>query len=271
VAQTDWSYGRAYRKKRHRVADNLPEQQSANRQAIHPYPAVGLSNQQIERYARQIIVPGIGGIAQERLLSSRLLLAGSAVDVASVLAYMVGAGVGQIHLLLPSSDKVEQDLLITQMRDLNGDVIVKEAPAIFEPLNLIFAIGRDVETFEMVVKRKVGIEVPLLVVNLETPPRMAIFPSRPPCPLCADASLLEGGSSPSDNGGFVAMVAATQAFKLLSGLAPMPSPMLLEFDGFACTIRDLKQKPLSVPCACSIQGSRGINGRSEPSKQRPAI
>ncbi|MBV8357820.1 MAG: thiamine biosynthesis protein ThiF, partial [Deltaproteobacteria bacterium] len=73
---------------------------------------MGLSNQQIERYARQIIVPGVGGIAQERLIAARLMLAGKAADVASMLAYMVGAGVGEIWLQLSASDMAEQDLLI---------------------------------------------------------------------------------------------------------------------------------------------------------------
>src|SRR5215471_16582728 len=111
---------------------------------------MGLSNQQIERYARQIIVPGVGGIAQERLKSARLMLAGKAADVASVLAYMVGAGVGEIRLRLPASEVAEQDSLIMHATQLNSEVVVKPGAETIAGLNLVFAIGGDIETSELI-------------------------------------------------------------------------------------------------------------------------
>src|SRR5215471_8501950 len=115
---------------------------------------MGLSNQQIERYARQIIVPGVGGIAQERLKSSRLMLAGKAADVAPVLAYLVGAGVGEIRLQLPKSDSQEQDALINRSCQLNPEVLVKPAAGNHEGLNLVLALGGDPETMTMVTSER---------------------------------------------------------------------------------------------------------------------
>jgi hypothetical protein len=219
---------------------------------------MGLSNQQIERYARQIIVPGVGGIAQERLMSARLMLAGKAADVASVLAYMVGAGVGEIRLRLPASDAVEQDSLIMRATQLNPDVVVKPEAEDLAGLNLILAIGGDSETSEPTLSPGLlCAEAPLIFVRLDDPARVAIFPKRPPCPSCADADLLGPSGPRTDNAGFVAMVAATEAFKVLAYSASLPPPRLLQFSGFTCATRELRQRPLGAQCACSMsKGAR---------------
>jgi molybdopterin/thiamine biosynthesis adenylyltransferase len=212
-----------------------------------------LSNQQIERYARQIIVPGVGGIAQERLMAARLMLAGKAADVSSVLAYMAGAGVGEIRLQLRASDAAEQDSLIMRATWLNPDVVVHAGAGSIAGSDLIVAIGGDSETSEPILSSPLlCAEVPLIFVRLEEPAAVGIFPVRPPCPLCADADMIGPSRTRGDNAGFVAMVATTEAFKLLAGSPPPPSPTLLQFNGFACTTRELRQRPLSARCACSV-------------------
>ena len=55
-----------------------------------------LTDAQIDRYSRQIIVPRIGGRGQERILAARMLLVGDARDIEVPLAYLAGAGVGTI-------------------------------------------------------------------------------------------------------------------------------------------------------------------------------
>src|ERR1700691_726075 len=78
-----------------------------------------LTEAQIDRYSRQIIVPHIGGRGQERLLAARMLLVGDARDIEAPLAYLGGAGVGTICLKLSADQAV-----FTEKRDLNPYVSI---------------------------------------------------------------------------------------------------------------------------------------------------
>ena len=217
---------------------------------------MSLSDQQIERYARQIIVPGVGGIAQERLLSSRLMLAGRATDVAPVLAYLVGAGIGELRLALPVTDAPEQDGLISRSNQLNPEVLVKPATTDPAGLNLVLALGADSETTALITSPPmIGSRVPMIFARLDEPPSIAVFPGAPPCLLCADAELLGPPKQRGDHARFVAMVAATETFKLLVNIAPASAPTLVQFSGFACVAQQLRQRPFSATCTCSARGN----------------
>ncbi|MBV8772408.1 MAG: hypothetical protein JO166_08785 [Deltaproteobacteria bacterium] len=221
---------------------------------------MGLSNQQIERYARQIIVPGVGGIAEERLLSSRIMLAGKASDVASVLAYLVGAGVGEIQLHLPKRDPAEQDSLIRRSNQLNPEVLVKPAGRSVTGLNLVFTLGADPETRELITSSWLaGAGIPVIFCRLDAPARIAVFSGTPPCLLCADTDLLAPSKERENNAGFVTMIAATEAFKLLANIGPVPPPTLVQFSGFTCATRQIRQKSLTAACACSAGRSLVTN------------
>ncbi len=63
---------------------------------------MGLSEEQIQRYSRHVLLPGVGGAGQERLLTSSVLVAYSEDEdnAASVaLIYLAAAGVGRIGRL----------------------------------------------------------------------------------------------------------------------------------------------------------------------------
>jgi molybdopterin-synthase adenylyltransferase len=57
-----------------------------------------LSDLQIERYSRQIILPQVGGKGQERLLQARVLVSGNGIWQAQALLYLVAAGIGRIGI-----------------------------------------------------------------------------------------------------------------------------------------------------------------------------
>lgn len=60
-----------------------------------------LDNDRLERFARQIIVPEIGGAGQVALANARVTLVGLGGIGAPVLQYLAGAGIGHLRLIEP--------------------------------------------------------------------------------------------------------------------------------------------------------------------------
>lgn len=100
---------------------------------------MGLTETQIERYSRQIILPNVGGKGQEKLLAARVLLIGAGGLGSPAALYLASAGIGTMGLV--DSDKVE-------LNNLQRQIIhsVKEAgrPKVESARDRINAINEDV-------------------------------------------------------------------------------------------------------------------------------
>ena len=124
VAAANRRHGRADRKER----DRIGARPGAGR-ASNPARCVRLmilTDTQIERYSRQIIVPGVGGRAQERLLASRVAIVAAPADASGAVAYLAGAGVGRI-VVHPVGDGAPYRAMVERIGDLNPDVSVEIA------------------------------------------------------------------------------------------------------------------------------------------------
>lgn len=94
---------------------------------------MALSDQQIERYARHILLPEVGGAGQERLLEASVRVQGEGEAAAEALIYLAAAGVGRIHAPGPLVSRLAE-----RVADLNPDVSLSaEAPP--EPPDLTLA------------------------------------------------------------------------------------------------------------------------------------
>ena len=76
-----------------------------------------LNDDDLERYARQAIMPAIGEDGQERLLAARMLIVGAGGLGAPVLLYLAAAGIG--HLTIIDDDSVSRS-------DLNRQIIYQD-------------------------------------------------------------------------------------------------------------------------------------------------
>lgn len=79
-----------------------------------------LSDQELKRYHRHLILPGFGKEAQERLKSASVLVVGAGGLGAPVLQYLAAAGVGRIGII--DNDVVDVSNLQRQILFANADV-----------------------------------------------------------------------------------------------------------------------------------------------------
>ncbi len=97
---------------------------------------MGLTEQQIERYSRHIILEQVGGAGQEKLLSSKVLIVGAGGLGAPAALYLAAAGVGTIGII--DYDRVDltnlQRQIIHHTADL-GTEKVNSAKAKIQAIN----------------------------------------------------------------------------------------------------------------------------------------
>ncbi len=85
---------------------------------------MAISDQQVERYARHILLPEIGGAGQVKLLNSSVLVVGGGGLGAPVIQYLAAAGVGTIGIV--DDDEVDLSNLQRQIIHTTDRVGVKK-------------------------------------------------------------------------------------------------------------------------------------------------
>lgn len=98
-----------------------------------------MDNQQIERYSRHIILKGVGGKGQERLLAGRVLIIGAGGLGAPVALYLAAAGVGTIGIA--DADDVDISNLQRQVIHFTPDI---GKPKVESAREKMIAINPDV-------------------------------------------------------------------------------------------------------------------------------
>ena len=90
-----------------------------------------LSDADLERYARQVIMPDMGEAGQEALLAARVLIVGAGGLGAPVLLYLASAGIGSITIIdddiVSRSDLNRQ--IIYQTEDISSQKVKQAAAA----------------------------------------------------------------------------------------------------------------------------------------------
>ena len=79
-----------------------------------------LSNKEIERYSRQIILKKIGVIGQKKLLKSSILIVGAGGLGSPIAIYLAAVGIGKIGIV--DKDNVEISNLSRQIIFISSDI-----------------------------------------------------------------------------------------------------------------------------------------------------
>lgn len=94
-----------------------------------------LTTEQIERYSRQIVLKEVGGIGQQKLLKSKIVLVGAGGLGSPIAYYLAAAGIGNIKIV--DFDVVELSNLHRQIIHFNDDLNKNKAQSACEKLELM--------------------------------------------------------------------------------------------------------------------------------------
>ena len=186
-----------------------------------------LTDAQIDRYSRQIIVPRIGGRGQERLLAAQMLIAGDARDIEEPLAYLIGAGVGTINV-----KSCAGQIVITETNPDVSTNVAEETPGDVD-LALVIVGSEAASKIADEIARNRNAQA-LVIARLDAPGRIVAIPRAGGN---ADISMLAAPGKRAEVAEFIAMLATAEAFKLLARYDENPRQTIIEFDGYVTSVR----------------------------------
>jgi hypothetical protein len=177
-----------------------------------------LSDSQIERYSRQIVLPEIGARGQELLLRSTVSIRGRGDADVVCASYLAGAGVGTLALEEPRRGGSIADVLDLERRNPDCRIVHDEVDA----PDMLVAIGSDWRS---------PFPTTGVVWGGGAPQRVATahFPKGEACESCLAAVAREvergGGSSQ-----ILGALLAVETLRILLGLTKSDRPRLLSLD-----------------------------------------
>ena len=246
-----------------------------------------LSDRELARYNRQIMVSGWGNEGQERLNKAKVVVAGAGGLGSAVLIYLAAAGVGHIRII--DSDKVETTNLNRQVLYTDQDVGRRKALAAAERLEflnfdirvepIVAVIGEDnvsdlvadcpiVDAMDNLPTRfllnKVAVrrKLPLFhgAVYAWEGRATTIIPDKTPCLQCLYQGVIPGkppvvGVTPA----VIGCIQATEVIKYLLGMGELLTGRLLMYDGLAMTFNEMKVKKDPDCPECGTGNARGLH------------
>ncbi len=229
-----------------------------------PVPAADLSEAEIERYSRQLVLPEWGAAAQLALSEASVLVIGAGALGSPVALYLAGAGVGQLGIVdddavelsnlhrqllhfTPDLGVAKTESAAAKLRFLNPDVMVEpyqmridagNVAPLLEGQDLVVDCSDSFATRYAVNAACCAARVPLVEAGVlgMSGLVMSIRPGRTACyrcafpvepqdaPRCADVGVLGPAA------GVVGSLQALEAMKLLTGVAPAIADGFLQVD-----------------------------------------
>lgn len=248
-----------------------------------------LSAEELERYQRQIIIPGFGEEGQEKLKRVRVLLVGSGGLGSPAAIYLAAAGVGTLRIV--DSDVVALGNLNRQIlhwtRDIGRNKIdsagekVKEintgirvetvkarltednARELASDYDLIVDAVDNLATRYLLNRTAMERNIPLFhgAVHGFQGQAMTILPGQTPCLMCLYRGASPGGPVPvvGVTPAVIACIQVTEVIKYITGLGQLLTGRLLIYDGLNMKFQDLK---ISRDPNCSHCGTRNSDNQA---------
>jgi hypothetical protein len=199
-----------------------------------------LTDSQVERYSRQIVLAEVGGRGQERLLAARAAIVGRGEAAAFCATYLAAAGVGRLDL-----DGVDPDAplaTVLALRTRNPDCAIDFAPA--EGADVSIVVGEMVPAGACTSGFLVwGAAIADATVAVR-------FPKGRGCIACL-APLVSLHRAPSPSGQLLGTVLALLGLRALLDIGRDDPPELLRFaaDGPTLTAAPFASRPGCATCS----------------------
>ena len=239
-----------------------------------------LTNEQLERYSRHIILQQVGGKGQKKILESKVLIIGTGGLGAPAAMYLAAAGVG--HIGLVDYDVVDlsnlQRQIIHQTQDIdkpkiqsgketinamNPDVQVHTYDELVNASNIIDII-KD-QDYDFIIDGTDNFPAKFLIndacVMLKKPfshagiirfngQTMTYLPGQGPCYRCVFPTMPPKDAVPTCRqagvlgvmGGVIGTLQATEALKYILGVGELLNGYLLTYDALSMNFRKVKIK-----------------------------
>ncbi|HEY5563550.1 MAG TPA: molybdopterin-synthase adenylyltransferase MoeB [Clostridiaceae bacterium] len=252
---------------------------------------MAFSNEQIERYSRQIILKEVGSKGQKKLLASKVLIVGTGGLGAPAAMYLAAAGVGTIGLV----DYDEVDLSNLQRQIIHSTADVKK-PKVISGKETINNLNPDVNVityqewinssnitdiikdYDFIIDGTDNFPAKFLIndacVILKKPfshagiirfqgQTMTYVPGQGPCYRCVFKNPPPPDAVPTCKqagvlgvmGGIIGTIQATEALKYILGLGNLLTGKLLTFDALSMEFRKINL-PTNKKCAvCGVAPS----------------
>lgn len=251
----------------------------------------GLSQDQRDRYARQLLLDTIGEDEQETLLNSRVLVLGAGGLGSSIIQYLTATGVGTLGIVdegfvkrsnlqrqvIYSIDDVgmpKTECAARFIERLNPEVTVETYPVKFEANNAISIVsGYDVilDGLDNFLSRFLSNDVAFIreipfvhgaIFGWEG--QVSVFVPGGPCYRCLVPEAPPSGTFPSAEPipvlppvpGVIGALQSTETIKLLLGMDGVLNEVIIRYDGSDCTFETMRvyQNP-----DCPVCGQDGID------------
>ncbi len=237
---------------------------------------MALTEKQIERYSRHIILEQVGGAGQEKLLSAKVLIIGAGGLGAPAALYLAAAGIGTIGLV--DGDKVDVTNLQRQVIHHSSDVGRRKIDSAQEKMQAINPdvtvrshdlwaradnIAEVIREYDFVIDGVDNFAAKFLINDacyLERIPYshagilqfkgqlMTVIPGQTACYRCLFRSPPPPGSVPSCGQagvlgvlpGVVGSLQATEAIKYILGLGELLTDSLLTYDALTAGFRRIR-------------------------------
>ncbi|WP_196140605.1 molybdopterin-synthase adenylyltransferase MoeB [Aliikangiella sp. G2MR2-5] len=245
-----------------------------------------LTDEQLLKYSRQIMLPQIDIAGQEALLNSHLLIIGLGGLGAPVAMYLAAAGVGELTLI--DDDKVDlsnlQRQIIHQFESIGKDKVEsakitalslnpetriniinyrpgeEEMSTLIEQANVVIDCCDNFSTRFMLNRICHNYRVPLVsgaAIRWEGQLSTYTYEQGTPCYRCLYEEDAFNDQTCTQNGvvaplvGVIGSMQAMEAIKLISGTGHTVTGRLMLFDGMDMSWREIRFKPRPACPVCS--------------------